>query len=308
MTPAPVRRRWRTVDGVLLLDKPSGLTSNHALQRARRLFCAAKGGHTGTLDPMATGLLPLCFGEATKFSNRLLDADKTYLATVCLGTVTTTGDAEGEVVRRSPVQMSDADVVAVCARFRGVLRQVPPMYSALKHNGRALYEYARAGVDVEREEREIRIHALDVLRVEGPLVDIRVHCSKGTYVRTLAEDIGIALGCGAHLTALRRIAIGTLDVADALSFEVIEAMSEESRATALMPTDSLLLHLPAVALGEDAARVFVQGQAVGCQDELVGEVRVYGKRFLGLGAADGGGRVRPVRVIASGSAAPLECT
>lgn len=297
MTQTPPRRRWKDVDGVLLLDKSGGMTSNDALQKARRLFSAAKGGHTGTLDPMATGLLPVCFGEATKFSNRLLDADKTYVATLYLGLTTTTGDAEGEVLLRRDVRVTDSEVHAACAQFKGKLRQLPPMYSALKHQGKALYEYARAGLEIEREEREINIHALDVLRVEGVEVVVRVHCSKGTYVRTLAEDIGAALGCGAHLIALRRTAIGSLEVADAVSLEQIGAMEEADRTSLLCPADSLLQHLPEAMLGDGAGKAFMHGQAVRGAS-IPGEVRVYGPGFLGLGLADGTGTIRPVRVMA----------
>ena len=200
----------RQVDGVLLLDKPRGLSSNHALQKAKRLFNAAKAGHTGTLDPMATGLLPLTFGEATKFSQMLLDADKSYEATVTLGVVTDTGDAEGQVLERQSVTADAQDIAAALNAFRGEIEQIPPMYSALKRDGRPLYEYARAGIELERAPRRVVIHALEMLDggLDGSSFGFRVRCSKGTYVRTLAMDIGRALGCGAHLSALRRTAIG----------------------------------------------------------------------------------------------------
>ena len=263
MTQTPPRRRWKDVDGVLLLDKAGGMTSNDALQKGRRLFSAAKGGHTGTLDPMATGLLPLCFGEATKFSNRLLDADKTYRATLKLGVSTTTGDVEGEVVATKAVENVDlARVEAVCLRFLGEIRQLPPMYSALKHQGKALYEYARQGIEIEREERVVTIHALTVERVEGDEIDIEVRCSKGTYVRTLGEDIGEALGCGAHLTMLRRTSIGSLSIANSMTLEQISEHPEETRGALLDVPDSLLAHLPALILSEDQTRVFMHGQAV----------------------------------------------
>ena len=291
------RKRWQIVDGVLLLDKPGGLSSNDALQKARRLFSAAKAGHTGTLDPMATGLLPLCFGEATKFSNRLLEADKTYLATLRLGQTTTTGDAEGEILAEHPVMADAAAIHAACAGFLGEIEQVPPMYSALKHQGRALYEYARQGVEIEREARRVTIHALEVIRVSVPEVDIQVRCSKGTYIRTLAEDIGAALGCGAHLTALRRTAIGPLSLEGAYTLAAIDAVEEATRPALLAAPDSLLAHLPAVMLDAVQASSFLHGQAVR-KVAPEGECRVYGPAFLGLGQADGA-QVQPVRLIAS---------
>lgn len=297
MSQTQVRRRWKEVDGVLLLDKAGGMTSNDALQKARRLFSAAKGGHTGTLDPMATGLLPLCFGEATKFSNRLLEADKTYRATIRFGITTTTGDAEGDVLERRDGRVSEESVREVCKRFVGKILQLPPMYSALKHQGKALYEYARQGVEIEREERRVHIHSLEVLQVREDEADIEVCCSKGTYVRTLAEDIGGALGSGAHLTALRRVAIGSMRVENAVTLESIADQSEEMRETLLSPADSLLAHLPAAMLDEVQARSFLHGQTVRCFAPA-GEVRVYGSLFLGLGSADGAGFIKPVRVIA----------
>jgi tRNA pseudouridine55 synthase len=301
MNQAAPRKRWKDVDGVLLLDKPRGLSSNDALQKARRLFSAAKGGHTGTLDPMATGLLPLCFGEATKFSNRLLDADKTYEATLLLGVVTTTGDAEGEILRERPVEASEEQIREVAGKFLGALQQLPPMYSALKHQGKALYEYARQGIEIERELRSVVIHSLDILRIEGAEVDIRVRCSKGTYIRTLAEDIGETLGCGAHLIALRRTAISNLDVCNAITLEGIAEIVEESRAGLLQAPDSLLSHLPEVTLAGDQARFFLYGQPV-CVKTAPGEVRVYGEgRFLGLGLSEPPALIKPVRLIATKS-------
>lgn len=298
MSQAPVRKRWQIVDGVLLLDKPAGLSSNDALQKARRLFSAAKAGHTGTLDPMATGLLPLCFGEATKFSNRLLEADKTYAATLKLGITTTTADAEGEVLVERPVAIDAAAVEAACAYFLGEIEQVPPMYSALKHQGKALYEYARQGVEIEREARQVRIISLEVERIALPEVDIVVRCSKGTYIRTLAEDIGERLGCGAHLIALRRTSIGPLQLDAALTLEQIAAVDEGERRALLALPDALLAHLPAVQLEAPERTRFLQGQAVRVLGEA-GEVRVYGPDFLGLGLVDLAGMVQPVRLIAS---------
>ncbi|MDQ7988445.1 MAG: tRNA pseudouridine(55) synthase TruB [Candidatus Dactylopiibacterium sp.] len=292
----PVRKRWQIVDGVLLLDKPAGLSSNDALQKARRLFSAAKAGHTGTLDPMATGLLPLCFGEATKFSNRLLEADKTYAATLLLGVTTQTGDAEGEVVLTRPVGCDEAAVHAACARFLGEIEQVPPMYSALKHQGRALYEYARQGVEIEREARRVTIHSLEVHRIALPEVEILVRCSKGTYIRTLAEDIGEALGCGAHLTALRRTSIGSLEIGQALTLEAIAEVDEAARPALLAKPDALVAHLDAIQLDASQTDRILHGQAI----RLAGDarqVRLYGPHFLGLGEFNGTGELRPVRLI-----------
>lgn len=297
MTQAPVRKRWQIVDGVLLLDKSGAMSSNDALQKARRLFSAAKAGHTGTLDPMATGLLPLCFGEATKFSNRLLDADKTYVATMHLGATTTTGDAEGEILVEKPVTATETGIRTVCAGFVGEIEQLPPMYSALKHQGKALYEYARQGVEIEREKRRVTVHSLEVTCIDLPEVEFVVHCSKGTYVRTLAEDVGAMLGCGAHLTALRRTKIGPLDVLDALTLEQICAFEETARARLLAPPDALLAHLPAVQLEASARSMFLHGQSIR-QPAPAGEVRVYGPEFLGLGMAQEDGYIQPVRLIA----------
>uniref|UniRef100_UPI0035ADC3C5 tRNA pseudouridine(55) synthase TruB n=1 Tax=Thauera aminoaromatica TaxID=164330 RepID=UPI0035ADC3C5 len=230
----------REVDGVLLLDKPQGMSSNGALQTARRLLAAAKAGHTGTLDPMASGLLPLTFGEATKFSQMLLDADKTYEAVVRLGVDTDSGDAEGKVLATRPVAVDRAALEAVLERFRGEIEQVPPMYSALKRDGKALYEYARAGIELERAARRVVIHALELLDFAGERFTIRVHCSKGTYIRSLAMDIGAALGCGAHLAALRRTAIGAFDLSGALTLEALEAAGEGGRDALLAPVDALV--------------------------------------------------------------------
>ncbi len=257
------RVQRRPVHGVLLLDKPLGLSSNDALQKAKWLLRAEKAGHTGTLDPLATGVLPLCFGAATKFSQLHLDADKTYETTVRLGVMTTTADAEGEVVRERPVACSAGQVVEVLDRFMGPIAQVPPMYSALKKDGKALYEYARQGQTVERPPRHIIIHDLDLLDMqlqgEAPFLRLRVRCSKGTYIRTLGEDIAEALGCGGHLTALRRVATGPFDVAQCVTLEALEAMPEAERQTLLLPTEALLVdHARVTLMAEDAAR-FLSG-------------------------------------------------
>ena len=292
------------VDGVLLLDKPLGMSSNGALQAARRLLNAAKAGHTGTLDPMASGLLPLTFGEATKFSQMLLDADKTYEAVVQLGIETDSGDAEGAVLATRPVTVGRAQLEAVLDGFRGDIEQVPPMYSALKRDGKALYEYARAGIEVEREARKVRIHALELLAFADTRFSIRVACSKGTYIRSLAMDIGAALGCGAHLCALRRTRIGAFDVADALTLEVLEARPAETRAALLAPADALVAAYPACRLDAEQARGLLQGRVLALGDTGVeGLVRVYGPQgFLGLGQQRGG-KLAARRLIATGTAA-----
>lgn len=307
----PPRLPRRDVHGVLLLDKPLGLSSNDALVRAKRLLRANKAGHTGTLDPLATGLLPLCFGEATKFSQDLLEADKTYEAVVRLGQTTTTGDAEGEVVVEREVRVDRAALDAAVARFTGVIEQVPPMYSALKRDGKPLYEYARAGETVERAARTVTIHALGVLAVAlddaaAPAFTMRVTCSKGTYIRTLAEDIGEALGCGAHLTALRRTAVGDLTLDGAVTLEQIDAVADDARPALLAPVDALLQRCAPVMLDEAAMGRFLQGQRIARRDlpaeaELVEEalVRVYGgqpARLLGV-ARMREGALRPERLV-----------
>lgn len=292
------KRRWQRVDGVLLLDKTGGMTSNSALQCARRLFSAAKAGHTGTLDPLATGLLPLCFGEATKFSADLLDADKTYEADLLFGVTTDTGDAEGEVLQRRQPMFAQSDLEAALRRFEGPISQVPPMYSALKRDGKPLYQLARQGIEVEREARQVTISELRLLDYRADRCRLRVSCSKGTYIRTLAEDIGYVLACGAHLTALRRTAVGALLVEDAITLEQLDALGGEERLGYLMPLDTLLQGLPAVHLDEDVARRFLHGNPVAALASS-GRCRVYGgKRLLGLGESDGRGLVHPRRLIA----------
>ena len=304
-TAAPQRPRVprRALDGVLLLDKPVGLSSNDALIRAKRLLLAKKAGHTGTLDPLASGLLPLCFGEATKFSQDLLEADKTYEATMRLGVRTTTGDAEGDVLDTRAVECDRAAVEAALARFTGEIVQVPPMYSALKRDGKPLYEYARAGQTVEREGRNVTIHALDLLACELPDVTFRVTCSKGTYVRTLAEDIGEALGCGAHLTMLRRTGVGALTLEHAVTLDALSDAAETARDAWLQPVDALLSTFPLVRLDEACAKRFLHGQrlplsALDPIDAAEGErVRVYDAvRLLGV-ARKANGVLAPERLV-----------
>jgi tRNA pseudouridine55 synthase len=293
------------VSGVLLLDKPAGISSNSALQKAKRLYQAAKAGHTGNLDPFATGLLPVCLGEATKFSQFLLDADKTYQGRAHLGQTTTTGDPEGEVLSRSPVDVSQAQVEQVLSRFMGRISQVPPMYSALKRDGKALYEYARQGIDLEREAREVTIYDLQLDRFAGDELVITVRCSKGTYIRTLAEDIGKALGCGAYLEALRRTAIGEFAIEDAKTLEQLDGMSLEQRDACLLPADSLLQGFPKVELDADSAFYLGRGQEVWLPRTAVdGTVRLYDdrRRFLGIGEVTGEGKIAPRRLVVFPSA------
>jgi tRNA pseudouridine55 synthase len=294
--------RGERVDGVLLLDKPGGMTSNLALQKARRLLNAAKAGHTGTLDPMATGLLPVTFGEATKFSADLLDADKAYRATLRLGMTTTTGDAEGDVTRTVAVDATDDSIDAAVSRFLGTIEQVPPMHSALKRDGRPLYELARAGIEVERAPRQLRIHSLRRVERAGNSLTLDVECSKGTYVRVLAEDIGRVLGCGAHLIALRRTRVGPLSLDDAVTLATLEAMSPADRRACLRPVDALLDSLPRVELDEALAGRFRQGQRLALDAQPKGaRVRVYaaGAELLGTANVTEWGVVAPERLISN---------
>ncbi len=263
----PAKRKRVPVHGVLLLDKPVGMSSTQALAKAKWLLAAEKAGHTGTLDPFATGLLPLCFGEATKFSQDLLEADKTYETVVHLGVTTDTGDTEGQVLASKPVDVDLARIEAVLAQFRGPIKQVPPMHSALKRDGKPLYEYARAGITLEREARDVVIHALELLAYEAPMLRLRVSCSKGTYIRVLGEDIGAALGCGAHLNALLRTEVGGLTLDRAVTLEAFEAMADDARSQALAPVDALLSSFPTVELNDDLARRFLHGQRLSLEKE-----------------------------------------
>lgn len=291
-------RTYRSLDGVLLFDKPLELSSNTALQKVRRLFQAEKAGHTGTLDPLATGLLPICFGEATKFSNALLDADKTYRALLRLGQTTSTGDAEGEILSDQPVKVVQADVDAVLARFCGEIQQLPPMHSALKHQGKPLYEYIRKGETVERELRSVVIHELLLNSFSGNQMDITVRCSKGTYIRTLAEDIGAALGCGAHLSGLRRTAIAHFDLHDAYTFQQLEVMTEAERDACLLPLESLMPDMPRLQLDEVQIKRLAQGQRLALDTGLPdGKIRLHGPQgFIGVGLLQGH-RLAPGRLL-----------
>lgn len=300
------RARGRDVSGILLLDKPAGISSNAALQRVKRLFFAKKAGHTGSLDPIATGLLPICLGEATKVSAYLLDADKGYRVTVKLGQQTATGDCEGEVIETRPVpNLTPADVEAVLAQLRGEIEQVPPMYSALKKEGRPLYELARQGIEVERQARRVTIHALALLALRGDEMDLEVHCSKGTYIRTLAEAIGERLGCGAHVQQLRRTRTGGFDLAQAITLETLEGLRDEGPAEGLdpylLPMDSALQAWPDVSLTRDMVYYLRHGQAVLVpRAPTQGLVKLYGNHdeFLGIGHILDDGRVAPKRLIA----------
>ena len=259
VTDKPARLPRKNLHGVLLLDKPLGWTSNDALQKAKGLLRAEKGGHTGTLDPLATGLLPLCFGAATKFSQASLDADKRYLATLRLGQRTRTGDREGAVLEELPVPSDRALIDAACARFVGPLQQTPPMYSALKYEGKALYEYARQGIEIERPARAVTIHHIHIISWQGHELVLDVLCSKGTYIRTLAEDMGAALGCGAHLSALRRTGSGGLQVQNAITIEALAALAAPEREALLLPPEVLVADLPQVCLPDDEAGRFLCG-------------------------------------------------
>ncbi|MBI1890063.1 MAG: tRNA pseudouridine(55) synthase TruB [Burkholderiales bacterium] len=306
MTQAPKKLRL-PIDGILLLDKSAGISSNDALVQAKRLLNAKKAGHTGTLDPFATGLLPLCFGEATKFSQDLLEADKTYETVIHLGISTATGDTEGEIVSRCEVAVTRSQVEEKLTKFRGEIEQVPPMHSALKRDGKPLYEYARAGITLERQARRVRIHELDLLAFEPPYIKLRVKCSKGTYIRVLGADIGAALGCGAHLQALRRTGVGNLELNKAITLEQLAAFPEQARLEALAPVDALLSSFPKIVLSEELAKRFLHGQRIALTKEGInipfpsGRVRVYqvdNDCLLGTAQLQEFGLLSPERLIA----------
>lgn len=305
------RQRGRTVHGILLLDKPLGLSSNGALQRVKHLFDANKAGHTGSLDPLATGMLPICLGEATKVCGYLLDADKHYLAVVQLGVTTRTGDAEGEVLQRRDVSaVTRAQLDDILIDFRGPIEQIPPMYSAIKVDGQPLYKLARQGIEIERKARQVTIHALEVISLQGDRLEIRVHCSKGTYIRTLAEDIGERLGCGAHLSGLRRDGVATFAGHEMVTLAQLEAMVAEQDSPAagqanldrlLLAPDQALMTWPEVRLTDDASYFLKRGQAVQVSQTLKpgGWVRVYAASagFLGVGHILDDGRLAPKRLL-----------
>lgn len=300
------RRRGRDLSGVLVLDKPAGMTSNDAVQAAKRLFRAEKVGHTGALDPLATGVLPLCFGEATKFSQFLLDSDKRYWTRIRLGVATMTGDAEGDVRETRPVpELDTATLEGALDQFRGEIAQVPSMFSAIKHQGQPLYKLARQGIEVDREARRVVIYENRLVALEDDYVELEIHCSKGTYIRTIAEDLGHALGCGAHVTALRRLAAGPYRVCDSLTFETLDACGSDAELDrCLLPIDSAVSAWPEVRLNEDSAYYMRQGQAViVAHAPSSGLVRLSAvseqgrSRFMGVGEILDDGRVAPRRLV-----------
>jgi tRNA pseudouridine55 synthase len=304
MKQSGVKKIRDQVDGVLLLDKPVGWSSNDALIKAKRILNAKKAGHTGTLDPFATGLLPLCFGEATKFAQDLLEADKSYRAVVHLGLTTTTGDTEGDILETRAVDVTLDQIMAALVRFRGPIEQVPPMYSALKRDGKPLYEYARAGITLEREARPVTIHVLEFIAYEAPFLTLSVTCSKGTYIRVLGEDIGQLLGCGAHLNALRRTRVGNLAMEHIVT---LEQLGEHGAPRDLLaPVDALLATFAPVALTPELGKRFLQGQRIALGKEAIaipvalGRVRVYcDARLLGTGNIQEYGVLAPERLIAT---------
>jgi len=294
------KRIKRNVNGVLLLDKPLGFSSNQALQKVKWLYQAAKAGHTGTLDPLATGLLPICLGEATKFAQYVTDADKTYFATIKLGITTTTADAEGEVLSTAPVNITQSQFELACQKFIGEISQMPPMYSALKHEGKPLYTYAREGVDIARQARLVPIKNIKINELLGDVAQITVTCGKGTYIRTLAEDIGAKLGCGAHLIGLRRTETAGYLLSQAITIEQLEALSIETREALLLPVDSAIESLPIFTLNADAAYFLLQGQAVWMAGKIPNsDLRLYDENntFLGLGFLQDDGKIAPKRLI-----------
>jgi len=301
------RKSGRDINGILLFDKPIGMSSNAVLQRVKRIFNAKKAGHTGSLDPLATGLLPICLGEATKMSGFLLDADKRYQTTIKLGVKTTTADAEGEaILTREVGNYSEDELDLVLADFLGDIEQIPPMYSALKKDGQPLYKLARKGIEVERKVRNITIHSIEVLAAEGDLIELDVHCSKGTYIRTLAEDIGERLGCGAHVAVLRRLGVGPFSGGKMITPVQLENIAEEGGFEALdqllLPMETALVNWPEVRLSQDVAYFLKRGQAVQVpQAPREGLVKLFAEEnvFLGVGYIMDDGRVAPRRLLNS---------
>lgn len=296
-----IKRQKRDISGVVLLDKPLGLSSNQAMQRVKHLYQAEKAGHTGSLDPLATGLLPICLGEATKFANFLLDADKSYLATVKLGITTTSADAEGEVIAQKPVNVTLQQVESVLHQFIGDIEQTPPIYSALKVDGKPLYAYARAGQEVEIKSRYVSIHQIHLEHFEADELVFTVTCSKGTYIRTLAQDIGAKLGCGAHLKGLRRLTSGTFDLQDALPLEVLSELSLEELDAKLLPIDIKIQHLPKLTLNAEQTDIIQHGQAIKPNQEIIFNefIRLYDMsgEFIGLAQKQADGKLHPKRLL-----------
>lgn len=300
------RKKGRPIDGLLLLNKDAGETSNASLQKVRRLYHAQKAGHTGSLDPLATGMLPICFGEATKFSQFLLDADKSYRVTAKLGEKTETADADGEIIETCPVNISEKQLRDAIDLFRGEIEQIPSMYSALKFQGKPLYKYAREGIEIEREPRKVNIFEMELVNFETPFFTLEVECSKGTYIRNLVEDIGEELACGAHVTALHRNWAGCFEAEEMISLANLEEIYSDKGFTAidelLMATDQLTMDYPAVELTDDMMHYILHGQALQVSDSpAAGLVRIYGPDyfFLGIGEIDNDGKVAPKRLIST---------
>ncbi|MEE9304050.1 MAG: tRNA pseudouridine(55) synthase TruB [Thiotrichaceae bacterium] len=294
------RRKGRPISGILLLDKPLGISSNRALQNAKQHYQAQKAGHTGSLDPLATGMLPICFGEATKISSFLLDSDKSYLTTATLGTTTSTGDAEGEILKQKPIPALDENLIeSVLNKYRGRITQIPPMYSALKHQGKPLYEFARQGIEIERKQREVTIHKLTLLSFTDTTLELEVDCSKGTYIRTLVEDIGHDLGCGAFVSMLHRTEVKPFSNSDMLNWETIEAAQDKDLIDLLLPVDAGLTQFPEVTLDEKQTVALLYGQAVNIAVPDAGHIRIYNQDrvFLGMGIPEGDSCLKPKRIM-----------
>ena len=299
------RKRGRDIHGVFLLDKPQGMSSNDIMQKVKRIFQANKAGHTGALDPLATGMLPICLGEATKFSQFLLDADKRYLVTAKLGERTDTSDAEGQIVETHEVKVKTLEILTALEQFRGDILQVPTMFSALKHNGKPLYEYARQGITVEREARPITIFELNFIEYNAPYLTLEVHCSKGTYIRTLVDDLGEVLGCGAHVTILRRTAVADYPTEKMLDWHALQSLAEQQDLALLdallLPMDTAVAKLPALTLNENQTQGIGFGQRIKFDNpnRLQGQVRLFSHehRFLGVAVIDENNVIRPQRLV-----------
>ncbi len=299
------RKRGRDIHGVFLLDKPQGMSSNDIMQKVKRIFQANKAGHTGALDPLATGMLPICLGEATKFSQFLLDADKRYLVTAKLGERTDTSDAEGQIVETREVKVKTPEILTALEQFRGNILQVPTMFSALKHNGKPLYEYARQGITVEREARPITIFELNFIEYNAPYLALEVHCSKGTYIRTLVDDLGEVLGCGAHVTMLRRTAVADYPTEKMLDWHALQSLAEQQNLALLdallLPMDTAVANLPALTLNESQTQGIGFGQRIKFDNpnRLQGQVRLFSheNRFLGVAVIDENNVIRPQRLV-----------
>ena len=299
------RKRGRDIHGVFLLDKPQGMSSNDIMQKVKRIFQANKAGHTGALDPLATGMLPICLGEATKFSQFLLDADKRYLVTAKLGERTDTSDAEGQIVETREVKVKTSEILTALEQFRGNILQVPTMFSALKHNGKPLYEYARQGITVEREARPITIFELNFIEYNAPYLTLEVHCSKGTYIRTLVDDLGEVLGCGAHVTMLRRTAVADYPTEKMLDWHALQSLAEQQDLALLdallLPMDTAVAKLPALTLNENQTQGIGFGQRIKFDNpnRLQGQVRLFSheNRFLGVAVIDENNVIRPQRLV-----------